>query len=76
MIDLHKVKEQLPHGAIEEIAKRANVSKSTVSTYLCGKGKQTIKQSRVLKAVAIYLNELKQELKEAEKEMQEVLKTN
>ena len=54
-VDFKKIKEQLPHGAQTEIAKKANVSLNTVHMALKGKCNNIV----VLNSIADYLEELK-----------------
>ncbi len=58
--EISKIKEQLPHGAQTEIAKRAKVTNNTVYMVLTGKSDN----EAVLNVIADYLTELK-EKKEA-----------
>ena len=51
---LDKIKEELPFGAISEIAKRSEVSYQTVTRVLQGKSKNI----RVMKAITDYLKEM------------------
>ncbi|MDR0420424.1 MAG: hypothetical protein LBH30_03110 [Prevotellaceae bacterium] len=57
-MDLKELKKQLPSGAIKEIAKRANTSKSTICIVLGGKS-DSPKKPEILKATAQYLKEYK-----------------
>jgi hypothetical protein len=54
-IDIEKIKENLPHGALTEIATKSNVSLQTVCGVLRGKSQNR----KVLIAIADYLSELK-----------------
>lgn len=51
---LAKIKEELPHGAIGEIAKRSGVVYTTVSRVLYGKSTNP----KVIKAIGDYLKEI------------------
>lgn len=55
-VDFKKIKDQLPHGAQTEIAKKANVSLNMVHSALKGK----CDNIDLLNAIADYLTELKQ----------------
>jgi len=57
MENLNNIREQLPHGAMKEIAKRANVSNATVTKVLDG----TCENLVVINAIADYLTVYKAE---------------
>jgi predicted transcriptional regulator len=60
-VDFIKIKEQLPHGAQTDIAKRANVHLHTVTRVLNGESENVA----VLNAIADYLTERKNEKQNA-----------
>lgn len=53
VIDYEKIKQQIPRGAMTDIARQASVTVNTVSMVLKGKSKNMA----VLKAIASYLEE-------------------
>ncbi len=55
-VDFKKIKDQLPHGAQTEIAKRAGVSLNMIHSALKGKCDNV----DVLNVIADYLSELKE----------------
>lgn len=61
IVDITKIKDQLPHGAQSEIAKRLNVSLPLVNKVLNGKSEET----NVLNGIADYLTDLKSKKAEA-----------
>lgn len=62
--DLTGIREQLPHGAIVQIAKRAGVLAPTVSRALMG-DKRSPKLPEIMKAASEYLSEYKTKEREA-----------
>jgi hypothetical protein len=56
-MDIKKIKDQLPHGALTEIAILSNVSLQTVSGVINGKSQNR----KVLKAITKYLTDLNSE---------------
>lgn len=66
------IKEQLPHGAVVEIAKRAGVLAPTMSRALMGDIRSP-KLPEMMKATAEYLTEYKIKTKEAAKLLNEAI---
>jgi Transcriptional regulators len=72
-IDMEAIREQLPHGAIVQIAKKAGVLTSTASRALHG-DKRSPKLPEIIKATAEYLEAYNAKKREAQKAMERVLK--
>lgn len=73
-MDLQEIKKQLPHGAIKEIAERANLPFSMVANYFKGKSKKPhLKEAEILKTTSEFLKEYKQKRSEAINTLQEAL---
>jgi len=72
IMDLKELKRQLPSGAIKEIAKITNTSKSTVCIVLGGKS-ESPKKPEILKATADYLKEYKEKERKAKEALQKAL---
>ena len=70
--DLTMIRAKLPHGAINEIAKRAGVLAPTVSRALNGDTRSP-KLPEIIKAIAEYLKEYKAKQTEAVNALNEVL---
>ncbi len=68
---IEKLKKQLPHGAVKDIAEKTALSTSTVCQIL--KGGQSPQRVRVLTITALYLSEYKAKEKEADKVLTRVL---
>lgn len=71
-IDLTTIRKDLPHGAINEIAKKAGVTNITVSRAFSGDTRSP-KLPEVQKAVAEFITEWKKKKKEAERALQTAL---
>ncbi len=68
-MNFKEIKSQLPHGCISEIARRTDLSISTISLFF--KGKLNVKDSvKIIKAAA----DIIKESKEREREAMEYLK--
>ena len=63
-IDVLKIKEQLPVGAIQEIAKRTELSRATISLVMSGKARSAHKPEIIKCAVAL-ISEYKEREREA-----------
>lgn len=67
------LRNQLPHGAIREIAKRADVTESLISRFFNGKIGKSPKETKILNITVQYLKEIKEQRRAAKKELQKVL---
>lgn len=63
-IDLKQIRTQLPHGAIQEVAKQTRLSSSTISRVLKGDIKSH-KQPEIIKAAAEVIASYKAREREA-----------
>lgn len=69
---LQEIRKELPHGAIREIAKRAELTDGLISKIFSGKVTSP-KESRVLMITAKYLAEYKANEKAATEALQKAL---
>lgn len=58
--ELKKIKTILPHGACAEIARRAKVSRSQVSSFFCGNPVSLNTQTKILGATKEVLERIKE----------------
>ena len=72
-MDIKELRKQLPHGAIQEIARRSNTSQSIVSKFFNGNLQQCRKDVKIINAAVEYLKEHKEQRRAAEEELQKVL---
>jgi len=71
-MDILNIRQQLPHGAIKEIAYRTNYSESSISQFFKGKISLS-KSSDILNAAADVLEEHKTKEREAIKKLTKAL---
>jgi AcrR family transcriptional regulator len=71
-INLIEVRKTLPHGAMQEIAKRVRLSRGTITMVFNGKTKSP-KINEILKATAEYLAEYKAKQNEVKELLNNVL---
>ena len=71
-MNLQKIKNQLPNGAIKAIAEKAKVSEALVSLIFNGKSNSR-KKTEVMHATAEYLTDYKAKEKEAAEALKEAI---
>jgi len=63
--DRKKIREQLPHGAFTEIAKKSHFSQCTISFWFSGKSNSSKAENIILDYYIKYKNERDEKLKAA-----------
>lgn len=71
---LQEIKQQLPTGAIKDIAERTHLSQTTISQVLNGK-LETRKKTTILQATADYITEYKAKQREATEALQKAIES-